>query len=86
MKGNRSHEDKIANLLKNMQERKDRKRISLEDRLKRMEELTKKQTKAALSKKKNASEQKENLKKTKILSEIEEDNSLRIENPKAKMS
>ena len=45
------HEEKIANLLKSMQERKDRKRISLETRLKRMEELTKKQNKAVLAKK-----------------------------------
>ena len=47
------HEDKIANLLKSMKERKDRKRLSLEDRLLRMETLVKKQEKVGLAKKKS---------------------------------
>ena len=39
------HEDKIANLLKNMQERKGRRRISIDERLKKMEKLVKKKEK-----------------------------------------
>ena len=41
------HEDKIANLLKNMKERKGRRRISIDERLKKMEKLVKKKEKVA---------------------------------------
>ena len=45
---NKRHEDKIANVLKSMKERKDRRRISLDDRLRRMELMVKKILKRCL--------------------------------------
>ena len=47
---NKRHEDKIANVLKSMKERKDRRRISLDDRLRRMELMVKKQEKVRQNK------------------------------------
>ena len=46
------HEDKIANVLKSMKEKKEKKRVSVENRLQRMERLVKKQEKAGLVRKK----------------------------------
>ena len=63
------HEDKIANVLKSMKEKKERKRVSSENRLQRMERLVKKQEKASMVRKKCQSPKKSNVdQKTKTTS------------------